>query len=93
MKLIQSGFSAPLKEDITLIVDNLDNEPLRFEQDGSQMTIKFLAPEGFSSTLQFSTNMREWTVLAKVETGDGAFHSFDLNLSGEAFYRAVFEPL
>ena len=92
-ELIQNGYAAPIKEDVTLIAESLDNKPVRFEQSGSEMSIEYLAPEGFSSTLQSSKDMREWTILAKMESGDGEFHSFDLNATVDPFFRVVFEAL
>lgn len=91
INVAQKGYESPSVENATLILDTLNNEPLRLNQSDSNPVIRYFAPEGFSSTLQSSSDMREWFNRAKVTNGDGLFHDFNLPVSTDNFYRVVFE--
>lgn len=89
----QQGFSAAPTENVTLELDVLDDKPLRLVESDGGTSIRYFAPEGFSSTLQSSTDMREWVKLTTIVHGDGAFYDFLLTAPEETFYRVVFNTL
>ncbi len=85
------GFEASPVENVTLILDTLADDSLRLMDTETGTVIRYLAPEGFTTLLQTSAEMRDWTTLARVPNGDGSYYDFDLIAPQEAFYRVVFE--
>ncbi len=87
----QDGYDGTPIENATLELDVLTGESLQLVVTESAMTIRYLAPEGFSSTLQTSPNLRDWTTLATIPNGDGGYYEFPLFIQTDDFYRVVFE--
>ncbi len=89
----QQGYAATPKQDVTLELADLANEPLRLIASESGSTIRYFAPAGFRSTLQISSDMKDWVKLATVDDGDGNYHDFELTSPTESFYRVEFSNL
>jgi hypothetical protein len=89
----QQGYAATPKQDVTLELADLANEPLRLIASESGSTIRYFAPAGFRSTLQISSDMKDWVKLATVDDGDGNYHDFELTSPTESFYRVEFSKL
>ena len=87
----QQGFTATPVENVTMILDTLNDGPVRFITTGTTTAVRYRTVEGFASSLQTSSDMRDWILLERVPNGDGQFRDFNLTSPTDNFYRVVFE--